>query len=123
MTDPGQTDLQALTDAILAFRDERDWQQFHGLKDLVLSVGIEAGELMELVQWKGEAELEAALADDDGFRHRLGEEAADVLYYLLLVCEKAGIDLAAAAWDKMAANAAKYPADKARGNARKYTEL
>ena len=123
MTTDRTSDLQDLTDAIVAFRDERDWRQFHRLKDLVLSVGVEAGELMELTQWKSEAELDAALESDPDFRRRLGDEAADVLLYLLLVCEKAGIDLGDAARDKMVANAAKYPADRARGNARKYTEL
>jgi len=123
MTRDRTSDLQDLTEAMVAFRDARDWRQFHRLKDLVLSVGVEAGELMELTQWKSEAELDAALESNAAFRRRLGEEAADVLLYLLLVCEKAGIDLGAAAWDKMALNDAKYPADKARGNARKYTEL
>jgi NTP pyrophosphatase (non-canonical NTP hydrolase) len=123
MSGEPKSDLQDLVDTIVSFRDERDWRQFHRIKDLVLSVGIEAGELMELTQWKSEAELETALDDDPEFRRRLGEEAADVLVYLLLVCEKAGIDLAAAAREKMKANAAKYPAEKARGTARKYTEL
>ena len=123
MSSAAKSDLQELTDSIVAFRDARDWKQFHRLKDLVLSVGIEAAELMELTQWKSEAELEKALADDPDLRQRLGEEAADVLLYLLLMCEKAGIDLGEAARHKMVANARKYPADKARGNARKYTEL
>ncbi len=123
MTDAPKSDLQDLTDIIVAFRDERDWKQFHRLKDLVQSVGIEASELMELTQWKSEAELEEMLDSDPDFRHRIGEEAADVLLYLLLVCDKAGLDLAEVTRLKMQTNAGKYPADKARGNARKYTEL
>lgn len=115
-------DLRQLTERLLVFRDARDWRRFHDLKDLIACVSIEAAELLELAQWKRADELETAI-DDPGFRHRLGEECADVLLYLLLVCERAGIDLAAAAADKIDANAAKYPVDRARGRATKYTDL
>ena len=111
-----------LTARLLAFRDARDWRRFHGLKNLVASVAVEAGELLELVQWLDDAGAEAALADP-GFRLRLAEECADVLLYLLLACERANIDLGQAAAAKIAANEEKYPVDKARGNARKHTEL
>lgn len=122
MTATPPPDLAELTRQLIAFRDERDWRQFHGLKNLIASVSIEAGELLELAQWASDGELEARV-DDPHFKHRLGEECADVLLYLLLVCERAGIDLARAAADKIAANARKYPADKAHGKATKYTEL
>ncbi|MCP5372943.1 MAG: nucleotide pyrophosphohydrolase [Hyphomicrobiales bacterium] len=112
--------LQDLTRRLIAFRDERDWRQFHGLKNLLMCVGIEAGELLELAQWKGDGEVEE-LAADPAFRQRLGEECADVFIYLLLICERAGIDLAAAADRKIGVNAAKYPADRVRGSSRKYT--
>ncbi len=114
--------LADLTRRLIVFRDQRDWRRFHGLKNLMTSVGIEAAELMELVQWRDDAAVEAAI-DDADFRARLGEECADVLLYLLLVCERAGIDLGAAAAAKIDINASKYPIAKARGNARKYTEL
>lgn len=114
--------LQELTARLLAFRDERDWRRFHSLKNLMLSVSLEAAELLELAQWRDDAELETAVADP-AFRARLGEECADILLYLLLVCERAGIDLAAAADAKIGRNAEKYPVEKARGTARKYTEL
>lgn len=114
--------LDNLTQRLIAFRDARDWGQFHSLRNLIASLSIEAAELLELTQWKGDAELEAACREP-GFRHRLEEECADVLLYLLLVCERAGIDLMASASAKIEANAAKYPVDKARGSARKYTEL
>lgn len=114
--------LAELTGRLTAFRDARDWRRFHSLKNLMLSVSVEAAELLELTQWKSEQEIEA-LIDDGAFRRRLGEECADVLIYLLLVCERAGIDLAAAARSKVDLNAARYPVEKARGNARKYTEL
>jgi NTP pyrophosphatase (non-canonical NTP hydrolase) len=114
--------LARLTTRLTEFRDARDWRQFHTLKNLMISLNLEASELLELSQWKSDVELEAALADS-AFKARLGEECADILLYLLLIAERAGIDLAAAAEAKIAANEKKYPADKARGNAKKYTEL
>lgn len=114
--------LIQLTRRLIAFRDERDWRQFHTLKNLLLSVSLEAAELLELAQWKTDAELDA-LIDDPTVRARLAEECADVLLYLLLVAERAGIDLAAAGHAKIDRNAEKYPAHKARGSAAKYTEL
>ena len=114
--------LDDLTKRLIAFRDARDWRRFHGLKNLMLSLSLEAAELIELGQWKDDSEIEDAIGDAD-FRARLGEECADVLLYLLLICERAGIDLAQAAGDKIERNGLKYPVDKARGNARKYTQL
>jgi NTP pyrophosphatase (non-canonical NTP hydrolase) len=111
-----------LTRRLIQFRDARDWKRFHSLKNLILSVNLEAAELLELTQWKGEAEVEAD-AGDDNFRRRLAEESADVLLYLLLIAERAGFDLAAAAAAKIEANELKYPTEKSRGNARKYTDL
>ena len=115
--------LRSLTERLIAFRDARDWARFHTLKDLLLSLSLEAAEALELAQWKTEEELDAALREDDALRARLREECADVLLYLLLIAEKADFDLAAAAAEKIALNEKKYPADKARGRADKYTEL
>ena len=115
-------DLTELTARLIEFRDARDWRQFHGLKNLMLSLNLEAAELLELAQWKDDAAVEAA-ARDLAWRARLAEECADVLLYLLLIAERADIDLAQAASGKIDANAAKYPIGKARGNSRKYTEL
>lgn len=115
-------DLQTLTARLIEFRDARDWRQFHSLKNLLLSLNLEAAELLELAQWKDDAAVEE-LAADPAFRARLAEECADVLLYLLLICERAGIDLGRAAAEKIETNAARYPVKKARGNARKYTEL
>lgn len=114
--------LQDITDRLIEFRDARDWRQFHGLKNLLLSLNLESAELLELAQWKDDAQVEAAVSDPV-FRARLAEECADVLLYLLMICERAGIDLSAAASAKIDLNAAKYPVEKARGNARKYTAL
>lgn len=122
MPDTELTALDDLTRRLIEFRDARDWRPFHGLKNLMLSLSIEAAEILELSQWKNDDEIDAAVSDPE-FRKRLGEECADVLLYLLLICERAGIDLETAARAKMELNAAKYPVEKARGNARKYTSL
>lgn len=115
-------DLDTIRRRLETFRDERDWRQFHTLKDLIISVNLEAAELLELTQWKSEDEL-TRLAGDPAFRERLREECADVFLYLLLVAGEAGFDLLQAASDKIDRNAVKYPVAQARGSARKYTEL
>src|SRR5690606_29037702 len=90
-------------------RDARDWQRFHTLKNLIVSLNLEAAELLELTQWQTDAELEARKTDAH-FRERLGEECADVLLYLVLVADAGGIDLMEAARAKIEKNALKYPA-------------
>jgi len=114
--------LAELTNRLIAFRDARDWRQFHSLKNLILSVSLESAELLELTQWKDDETVDSAVADPV-FRDRLAEECADVLLYLLLIAERAGFDLTAAAAAKIETNEVKYPVEKSRGNARKYTDL
>lgn len=102
-----------------AFVRERDWDAFHSPKDLALSVAIEAGELLEVFQWR---QLQAAdLAPED--RERIQEEVADVVLYAMLLADKAGFDLPSALRAKLAANAERYPVDKARGRAEKHHRL
>jgi NTP pyrophosphatase (non-canonical NTP hydrolase) len=115
-------DFSALTAAILEFRDARDWRQFHSLRSLIVSLNLEAAELLELTQWKSDAEIEA-LPAEPASREALRDECADVLLYLLLIADSAGIDLAAAARAKLAKNAEKYPVEKAFGSRVKYSQL
>ena len=96
--------------------------RFHSLKDLILSLSLEASELLELSQWKPEAEFEKQAATEP-MQQRLKEECADVLLYLLLITERTGIDLQQAAADKIVANDRKYPVEKSLGRSTKYTEL
>jgi len=103
-----QITLDELTAELIAFRDARDWRQFHSLKDLILSLNLEASELLELAQWKPESRFEEEAAGEP-LKQRLREECADVLLYLLLIAERADIDLLKAAKDKMTANGKKYP--------------
>lgn len=103
--------------AVRAFRDERDWKRFHNPKDLAISVSLEASELLELFQWSGGA------VDVPEKRGRMAEELADVLIYALLFADAAGIDADEAVREKLRLNAARYPAELARGSSAKYTEL
>ena len=119
---PADVDIEALTKALLDFRDARDWRQFHTLRNLIISLNLEAGELLELTQWKSDDEVNAMLGDD-GKMSALRDECADVLLYLLLIAEKGGFDLLQAAMAKLEKNAVKYPVDKCFGSSRKYTEL
>jgi len=112
--------LQAVTARIRAFRDERDWMQFHSPKELAAAITIEAAELQEIFLWKSRAETDALVAEK---HEALRDEIADIAVYLLELADNLGIDLIEAIDAKMAKNAAKYPVDMARGSNRKYTEL
>lgn len=102
---------------VIQFRDDRDWKQFHTPKDLAISMNLEAAELLELFQWSG-TDLECAEK-----REKLREELADVLSYCILMADVCGFDLDEIMNEKVSKNEAKYPVEKARGNAAKYTEL
>lgn len=115
-------DLDAIHQQLNRFRDERNWRQFHTLKDLIISLNLEASELLELTQWKSHDDL-MQLASDPHFHEQLRDECADVLLYLLLIAGESGIDLLQAAEDKIRKNAEKYPVEASYGSSRKYTEL
>ena len=114
--------LAALTRDLLKFRDERDWAQFHTLRNLIVSLNLEAAELLELTQWKSDEEM-FTLASETSAHEALRDECADVLLYLLLIADKAGIDLEDAARRKLEKNAEKYPVAKSYGSRKKYTQL
>ena len=114
------TTLEELTKLMLQFRDERNWAQFHNPKDVALSLTLEAAELLELMQWKSGPEL---LEHLNANRELLADELADVLGWVLVLAHDQGIDLADAVKRKLEKNAIKYPVEKARGVAKKYTEL
>ena len=102
---------------VLKFRDDRDWRQFHTPKDLAISLTLEAAELLEVFQWSG-ADLECR-----DKLERIREELADVLSCCVLMADVCGLDLDEILNAKVDKNAAKYPVEKARGSAAKYTEL
>ena len=108
------SDCKQIIDALVKFRDERDWEQFHNPKDLSLAISIEAGELLELFLWKNA---------DDADKEKVKEELADVFSFAFLLAEKYQLDVKDIVLEKIEKNKAKYPADKAKGTAKKYTEL
>jgi len=114
--------LAELVAAVVAFRDDRDWAQFHTPKNLAAATAIEAAELQERFLWKTDAEVDQDLADAAKLAG-VADEIADVVMFTMLLVDRLGIDLAEAITTKLAANEQKYPVARARGNARKYTEL
>ena len=114
-------DIIDLQNKIAKFRDDRDWKQFHTPKDLAISIAIEAAELMECFQWKSEEDVEKYLSSE--MSKEVHEEMADILIYLLNLSDVLNVDILDAAYKKLERNASKYVVDKARGNAKKYTEL
>lgn len=116
------TTVAALRERVLGFARERDWEQFHSPKNLSMALAAEAGELMEHFLW-AESAASNEVVRDPARREQIADEIADVVIYALEFANVSQLDLAAAIEAKLAKNAAKYPVEKARGNARKYTEL
>ena len=112
-------DLARLIQAIRAFRDERDWLQFHNPKDLATALAIEASELQEVFLWRQAEDLDDRVLEK---RDLIEEEVADIAIYLLEFADLLNIDLQKAIENKMAKNAAKYPVEKAKGSCKKYNE-
>jgi len=121
MTD-AKTTVAELRERVLAFVHERDWEQFHSPKNLSMALAAESGELMEHFLWT-ESKDSLTVAHEPRKRPAIEEEIADVVIYALEFANICGIDLAVAIERKMAANAKKYPVEKARGRSDKYTEL
>ncbi len=105
---------EEIIQALLKFRDERDWEQFHNPKDLALAINVEAGELLELFLWKNHNEAN---------RDKIKEELADVFSYAFLLAEKYNLNVKDIVLEKIKINGEKYPVDKSKGNAKKYNEL
>jgi len=113
-------EINELQKAVVKFRDERDWQQFHNPKDSAISLSLEAAEVLEHFQWKSAEEMKAHVVKN---KIDVSEELADVLYWVLLMCNDLDIDISEAFIAKLAKNAKKYPVEKSKGNHKKYTEL
>jgi NTP pyrophosphatase (non-canonical NTP hydrolase) len=111
--------FESLAVRLAEFARERDWDQFHSPKNLAMALAGEAGELLEHFQWLSE---EQSRALDEATRRAVALEMADVLLYLVRLADRLDVDLVAAAHDKIALNARKYPVERCRGSARKYDE-
>ena len=107
-------ELKEIIEALLKFRNDRDWEQFHNPKDLALAISIESGELLELFLWKNAY---------DANKEKVKEELADILTFAFLLANKYDFDIKQIMLDKIKSNAEKYPVDKAKGTAKKYDEL
>jgi len=114
------SEIKKLTEKIIKYRDERDWKQFHNPKDVAISLVLEAGEVMEHFQWKNKEEMQEYIKTN---KENIGEELADVLYWVLLMSHDLNIDVIEALEKKMIKNEDKYPVEKAKGSAKKYNEL
>lgn len=115
---PRLIDATGLAAALKTFADEREWDQFHSPKNLAMALTGEVGELVEHFQWMTEAESKA-VSSDPAKAQAVGEEIADVLFYLIRLADVLEIDLEASARAKLEVNTAKYPIATARGNSRK----
>jgi len=108
------SDIKEITEALIKFRNERDWEQFHNPKDLTVALNIEAGELLENFLWKSHEEAD---------KEKVKEELADVLAYAFLLAEKYDFDVKKIVLEKIKKNGEKYPVSKAKGTSKKYTDL
>jgi len=111
--------LRVLQQRLAAFAAARDWDQFHSPKNLAMALSVEVAEIVEELQWLTEGESQALDAER---RERVRLELADVFIYLLRLADRLDVDLLRAADDKIAQNERKYPVERVRGDARKYTE-
>ena len=116
------SELEDLQLAIRKFAEEREWDQFHNIRNLFLALVGEVGEIAEILQWTPDGDIDALLANQVK-KEALGEELADVLIYLLRMVDKAGIDIDAVTRAKLKSNAKKYPIDLAKGRSDKYDQL
>lgn len=107
---------------IRKFRDDRDWLQFHNPKDMASALSIESSELSELFLWKDKKEIKKMLSTKEG-KEEVSDEIADILHYLLQLADNLKIDLNEASKNKLEKSAIKYPIEKSKGKATKYTKL
>ena len=114
--------IHELKDKIKEFCEVRDWDQFHGAKELAIALSIEASELLEIFRWKSPEEVEALFGNSKK-KEDIEDEMADILYFLVRMAQRYNIDLSEALDKKMEKNNNKYPVDKAKGSSKKYNEF
>lgn len=114
------SDLITIQKKIIEFRDARDWAQFHDPKNLAEALSIEAGELLENFLWKN---VDQSKNLTDAELTNIKHEIADIFIFLTYLCHEFQIDLLQDVEKKIAVNEAKYPVEKAKGSAKKYSVL
>ncbi len=117
-----QTDMPKLQEAINKFVTDRDWDQFHSVKNLSMALSVECSELVEIFQWMKE-ENSNSISTDPAVMGKVKDEVADIFFYLMRIVDKTGIDLEEAVLAKIKKNEEKYPVEKSRGISKKYNEL
>lgn len=115
-------DSKKLDNLISSFIEDRDWDQFHSIKNLSMALSVETSELIEIFQWMREEESNKVAADVN-LKAKVEEELADIFIYLFRIATKCEIDLEEVVLKKIKMNSEKYPVEKSRGNSTKYTEL
>ncbi len=115
-------DAQKIDQVVSAFISERDWDQFHSIKNLSMALSVEASELVEIFQWMKEEDSNL-VSSNEKLKMKVSEELADIFVYLLRIAKKAEIDLEDVVLAKIQKNSEKYPVEKARGSSKKYSEL
>lgn len=116
-----KTNIEELKEKVKIFCEERDWDQYHNAKDLAIGVITEASELLDHFRFKSKKEVEEAFSNPEK-RQEISEEIADVLYFLVRLAQRYGIDLTTELTKKLEKNEKKYPVEKAKGSNKKYTE-
>jgi len=116
------TNIEELKEQIKKFCDDRDWDQFHGAKELAIGISTEASEILEHFRFKSEKEIEDFF-DDTEKKKQIGEEMADTLFLLLRMSQRYNVDLSDALIEKIKKNEQNYPIEKAKGSNKKYTEF
>jgi dCTP diphosphatase len=114
-------DLKNLQEKVIDFRDRRDWAQYHNPKDLAISLSLEAGELLEIFQWKSPKEVESIKSDNKALEE-VKEELGDIFIYALTLAHEFNLDPSDIILNKLKINEKKYPADKVKGKSNKYSE-
>lgn len=115
-------DIEKINNEVQKFVDDRDWSQFHSIKNLSMALSVEASELVEIFQWMKEEDSNQ-VKNDPKLKGKVSEEIADVFVYLMRVAVKCEIDIEQVTLEKIKRNAEKYPVDKSKGRSNKYSDL
>lgn len=115
-------DLKKLNNEIEKFVSDRDWDQFHSVKNLSMALSVESSELLEIFQWMTETQTDD-VKNNPAVLGKVEDEVADIFVYLMRILSKTDIDLETAVIKKLKKNAEKYPIEKSKGNSKKYNDL